>query len=234
MTGDIRLVVALETSARPSSIAVARGSGAAIGRRLTEDRSHASDILVELAGLAAEVGCDRSELDLVIVGTGPGSYTGLRVGAATALGLHRGSGAALVGVPSFEAIAWTGLEIGQRGAVIRNAFGGQVYFAVYERTENGLRSIVEPACLQPDAALQSLNRDMILLADDAALGVLGGAQREPGGHSPLDACIRGDVAANAAALLTLGRARFERDGGSDPATVRPLYLRAFEAKVRAR
>jgi len=234
MTGDIRLVVALETSARPSSIAVARGSGAAICRRLTEDRSHASDLLVELAGLAAEVGCDRSELDLVIVGTGPGSYTGLRVGAATALGLHRGSGAALVGVPSFEAIAWTGLEVGERGAVVRNAFGGQVYFAVYERTEAGVRPTLEPACLQPDAALESLDRDAILLADDDVLRVLGGTQGGPGGHSPLDACVRRDVTANATALLHLGRARFERDGASDPATVRPLYLRAFEAKVRAR
>lgn len=234
MTGDFRLVVALETSARPASIAVARGSGVIVGRRLTEDRSHASDILVELAGLAKDVGCDRNELDLVIVGTGPGSYTGLRVGAATALGLHRGSGAALVGVPSFEAIAWTGLEVGERGAVVRNAFGGQLYFAVYERTKTCARPIVEPACLQPGAALESIDRDAILLADDDALRVLGLAQGGSGGHSPIDTCIRSDVTANAAALLMLGRAKFERDGGNDPATVRPLYLRAFEAKVRAR
>ena len=228
MTDGLRLIVALETSARPSSIAVAKGAGPARERRLTEDRAHASDLLVELAGLAQKVQCDRGELDLVIVGTGPGSYTGLRVGVATALGLHRGAGAALVGVPSFEAIAWAGLESGERGTVVRNAFSGQVYRAVYERTNDGVRSIHAPACLEARSALETFDSGAILLADDDALRVLGDAPGER------DAAIRSDVAPAAGALLGLGRARFERDGADDPTAVRPLYLRPFEVKVRSR
>ena len=141
MIGDDRLAVALETSARPSSIAAVRGRGDIVAHTLDGDRSHASDLLVELSALVSEVGSERGALDLVICGTGPGSYTGLRVGMATALGLHRGAGAAIVGVPSFEAIARAGLEHGECGTVVRNAFGGQVYVGRYDRAMEGLSLI---------------------------------------------------------------------------------------------
>jgi len=222
-----RLVVALETSTRPASIAARGPGGQRAARSLGEDRRHASDLLGALEELVAEVGATRSDLDLVFAGIGPGSYTGLRVGAATALGLMRGARAEVLGIPSFDAIAIDGLAAGERGAVLRNAFGGHVYIATYERSGADVRSVVAPTCVQPTEALELLASSPVLLADEAALKALG---LEP----PAAVEIRRAPFARAEHILDLGLARLGVGGERGPETLRPLYLRPFDAKVRRR
>jgi tRNA threonylcarbamoyl adenosine modification protein YeaZ len=83
----------------------------------------------------------------VFVGTGPGSYTGLRVGLATAQGLCRGTGAGLVGVCSFEALARSALAPGDEGAVVLDARAGRFYHARYRRTEEDVATVFAPEVL---------------------------------------------------------------------------------------
>ncbi len=66
--------------------------------------NHATAGLALLSGLLKSAGVDWSEVSRVVVGVGPGSFTGLRVGIATALGLSRGSGAEAVGVSGLDAL----------------------------------------------------------------------------------------------------------------------------------
>ncbi|MEM9802040.1 MAG: tRNA (adenosine(37)-N6)-threonylcarbamoyltransferase complex dimerization subunit type 1 TsaB [Planctomycetota bacterium] len=227
MSAAPRLAVALEISSREASVAASADRSRAIERSLATARSHASDLLVEVASAVEELGADPGDLDLVVVGTGPGSYTGLRVGAATALGLHRGSGAALVGVPTFEAIAFDALAPGERGAVIRNAFGGRVYFGAYARTDVDVEAESRPACIERGEIAERLTDDAVVIAGEDALRAVGdepvAADRE-----------RRAERASAETLLTLGLSRFERNGDGGPESIRPLYLRPFEAKVRRR
>ena len=72
-------IVALETSSRPPSIAVQSG-GTTLAFSLEAGRRHASDLLGALESLLSELGQSPASIQAVIVGTGPGSYTGLRVG----------------------------------------------------------------------------------------------------------------------------------------------------------
>jgi tRNA threonylcarbamoyladenosine biosynthesis protein TsaB len=223
----VPLVVALETSTRPASIAARGPKGQRAARSLGEDRRHASDLFSALEELVAEVGATRSDLGLVLAGVGPGSYTGLRVGAATALGLMRGAQAEVLGIPSFDAIAVDGLAPGECGAVLRNAFGGHLYIATYERADTDVQPLTAPKCVQPSEAIQRLTGIPVLLADEAALKALA----QP---PPAELEIRQTALARAEHILELGLRRLEAGARRGPETLRPLYLRPFDAKVRRR
>ena len=177
-------------------------------------------------------GATPRDVGLVAVGTGPGSYTGLRVGTATALGIARGTGADLVGVPSLEGIAHSEFEDRERGIVLRNAFGGQVYLAAYERNGYGDVSVrIAPmSCPYDDVPrlVAEAKIEGIWLCDERA-----GAEfvkreiRKPD---------RLRVAADAGAvdILTLALARRHQRDACGSEGIKPLYIRPFEAKNRRR
>ena len=147
-----------------------------------------------------QVGATPEVLDLVVAGVGPGSYTGLRVGAATALGLMRGAGAEVLGLPSFDAVALDGLADGERGAVLRNAFGGHLYVAAYERRGGDVVATSAPACVSPEEAATILNDVPVLMPDEAALRAIGEAAVD--GRE-----VRSDARARATDLLDLALLR---------------------------
>ncbi|MEO1697106.1 MAG: tRNA (adenosine(37)-N6)-threonylcarbamoyltransferase complex dimerization subunit type 1 TsaB [Planctomycetota bacterium] len=221
MTGA---VLALETSTRSGSVALRPSPGApTVVQRLDSSASHGRDLVPALDGLVRDAGLAPGDVGLVVVGRGPGSYTGLRVSAATALGLARASDAELVGVPSFEALALEALQPGERGAVVRDAFGGAAYVAVHERDSDGtLSTRVPAACARVSDALELIGAVDVVLGDTAIAHAVFGADGPP---------VRSAVP-SAAAVLALGLAARAED--RDASDVSPLYLRAFEAKVRTR
>ena len=217
-----RLTVALETSSRPSSIAVRSDDGAMASIVLDDSKSHASDLLPELAEMVAGMGATPKDIERIVVGVGPGSYTGLRVGCATALGLHRGTNAQIVGLSSFEAIAHAGLGVGERGVCLRNAFGGTIYAAAYGRSTEGLIQFQEPVCCKPADLKDVLTAEQIWLADAGAIKAVGDTV-------PAPAEVR-STAPSASALLDLSL----EGRPTGPEAARPLYLRPFDVKVRSR
>ena len=72
---------------------------------LGERRSRAARILVEIEALTTEAGVSRDEIGRIVVGTGPGSYTGLRMGLVTARALALALGVPVAGVSTLEALA---------------------------------------------------------------------------------------------------------------------------------
>jgi tRNA threonylcarbamoyladenosine biosynthesis protein TsaB len=207
------LCVAIETSTRAPSVAVVRG-GVHRLTRLAGERPHASDLMPALAALLAELGAAPGAIELVVAGLGPGSYTGLRVGIATALGLARGTGARLAGLPSTEALAWERCTPGERASVVLEARRGELYFARYERTANDVIALVPPCLVRP-GELELDATDRVLATPGLETGALAGVR------------ARLDPTPGAAALLELALLRLAR-GALLPATeLEPLYLRAF-------
>ena len=99
-------------------------------------REHAARVGVELERLFARADVRRSDLAGVGVGTGPGSYTGLRVGVATAKGVAQGLGVPLSGESSLAAMAAARLTPDEpKGVVALDARRGNVYAGVFERIE---------------------------------------------------------------------------------------------------
>jgi len=217
--------VALETSVRPASVAV-ESEHATAERVLATERAHASDLLPCLAELLTEVASTPAEISAVIVGTGPGSYTGLRVGIATALGLARGTDADMYGVPSCEALAFGALEPGERGVLLLDARQEQLYFAQFERTREDVRLIDAPQVTDADELRALLPDDVPIFGDSnvaqaARLDAAAIARLQPAEPRAKD-------------LLALGMRRLALNGPMTPAEIEPLYLRPFQARRRKR
>lgn len=220
------IVVALETSARAASAAVRSGERT-MEIALASERAHASDLLPALDRMVRELGGSPRDITAVLVGTGPGSYTGIRVGIATALGIARGCGAKLRGVPSGETLCFGELAPGEEGSVLLDARAGEIYFAHYRRRADEVEVLRTPCVLRPDEVAASLPRSGPIFADPSAVDAAGlpDEVRER---------LRIGAAPRAASLLALGVARIDRDGGQAPHEVEPLYLRPFAVRGRKR
>ncbi len=213
------LAVALETSTRHPSVAVATGD-LVVSAALGAEERHASDLLPTLRELLLGLEREPREIDLVCVGVGPGSYTGLRVGVATALGLARGTGAAIVAVPSVAALAWAELEVGEQGTVLLDARSRELYTARYARDERGLVELV-PA--------QVTRAEELVLAPEGPIFGDSTVARAARLDAAAEARLVTDRVPTAEAVLELALERHARQGASPPDEVAPLYLRPFKA-----
>ena len=108
MVGDKRdgiMTLAIETAIAGGSISVVRDGSAFKGTAGSESVSRAEDLLQGVDRLLTEAGVGKSELGCIAVSTGPGSFTGLRIGISTAMGLANALGIECSGVSLFDAIA---------------------------------------------------------------------------------------------------------------------------------
>ncbi|MDX2007309.1 MAG: tRNA (adenosine(37)-N6)-threonylcarbamoyltransferase complex dimerization subunit type 1 TsaB [Meiothermus sp.] len=126
-------------------------------RAVRLERRHAEVLWSELEDFLRQNSVDRSGLEAIAVGQGPGSYTGLRVGVSAGLGLARGLGVPVVGVSTLHAV---GLRYSRRVMVAHTTRNGLCYAATYDGTlevspprkvqlseleaSNGLLSLDEP------------------------------------------------------------------------------------------
>lgn len=217
------VAVALELSSSPGSLAAAAGD-LRVERTLQSSRAHAADLLVELRSALDELGQPVGSLSTLVVGLGPGSFTALRVALATALGLARGVGAVLRGVPSFEALARGELRPGERGAVVLDARSGEFYVAVYERAESSVSVLVAPRVARAAELGAFLPKLDVLMSDDATCAA---AQLDPRAFPRVSA-----ARPSAAQVLELGLEQLASHGPHAPRELEPLYLRAFAATRR--
>ncbi|MCB9913777.1 MAG: tRNA (adenosine(37)-N6)-threonylcarbamoyltransferase complex dimerization subunit type 1 TsaB [Planctomycetes bacterium] len=219
--------VALETSTRGASVA-ARTPRGLLEVALEADTAHASTLLPRLAELLERLDATPREVGAVYVGLGPGSYTGLRVGVATALGLARGAAAVLRGEASAEVLLARELAPGEEGVFLIDARQEELYFARYRREGGELVTLRAPCVLRAEDVRAELARDGARVFADATAADAAG----------LDAATRArlvlDARPSAAALLELAGARLAREGAHAADAVQPLYLRDFRAKQRRR
>jgi len=96
--------IAIDTSHAAGSV-TARAGEAVAERQLGAAEQHARLLAAAISGAAADLGWTPADAELVAVVRGPGSFTGLRVGVATAKAVAWAGGAALVGVSGFEVVA---------------------------------------------------------------------------------------------------------------------------------
>jgi tRNA threonylcarbamoyl adenosine modification protein YeaZ len=213
--------LALETSRREASVAL--GVGTTVLADELGAAAHASDLLPRLARLLERAGVERTagrlRLGGIFVGLGPGSYTGLRVGIATALGLARACGAPLYGLSSFEALAFAELAPGAEGTVALDARAGRFYHARYRRLERGLEVLDPPSICAPGELAQRCARAGVVLADPGLVSAAG--------HALLPGVLRTDARPRASALLELGRERRAAGELRPESALEPLYLAGF-------
>jgi tRNA threonylcarbamoyladenosine biosynthesis protein TsaB len=117
------------------------------------DRDHAARVVPELEAVLSDAGVAKPEVAAVTVGVGPGSYTGLRVGIATARALATAWRVPLGGACSLAQLAWGALAPGETGLAVLDARRGNVYAAAFRRDDDRLVELAPPAKRpRPEAA----------------------------------------------------------------------------------
>jgi tRNA threonylcarbamoyladenosine biosynthesis protein TsaB len=136
-------ILAIDTSGQQAGVAVVE-NGKALGKLIISAHTqaggwkHSERLLPTIAQMLADAGLSLKNMNYIAYTCGPGSFTGLRIGAATALGLAKGAGLPVVQVPTLDAMAYNAIIQGENRVVpMMDARCGQVYAAVYERGENG-------------------------------------------------------------------------------------------------
>jgi tRNA threonylcarbamoyladenosine biosynthesis protein TsaB len=162
------IVLALDSATPFLALALLDSDGPlALGQTLAVGRGHAEAGLAALASLLAEAEAQLGQPlrpTRLVVGTGPGSYTGLRIGASLALGLARAWGAEVVGVPSLQAIAASAAD--GEVAVSWDARKGQVYSASYQVTR-GWPQLRSPIAKRSRNEYETLAAGLVRLDDCA-------------------------------------------------------------------
>ncbi len=129
-------VLILETSTPVGQVALASGETVVAEGRLDRQRRRASDLAAVCQELLRQSGWRAKDLTAVVVGMGPGSFTGLRVGVASAKMLAYAAGCAFVGVETFAAYA--AQVTAPHVSVIADALQGEVYCRAYQHGSDGL------------------------------------------------------------------------------------------------
>lgn len=130
------ILLAIETSANLCSVALAR-DGEIVDRVVSEPRGHARHLLPAIDRLLIDTGLTLRRLDAIAVTTGPGSFTGLRIGIGVAQGLAYGAGLPAVPVSSLATLAQGGIRGGHlvQGDVavtLLDARMDEVYWGLYQ------------------------------------------------------------------------------------------------------
>ncbi|WP_418740528.1 tRNA (adenosine(37)-N6)-threonylcarbamoyltransferase complex transferase subunit TsaD, partial [Enorma sp.] len=244
---ETKFVAAIDTSTDMLACTVARidGVDGAIDVLASGDhlcRRHANVELIDtLDATLVRAGIAREQLDAYVVGRGPGSFTGVRIGISTAKGLAYGANAHLYGTSTLDASAWTAWLAGVRGllGVAADAMRGEVYPALYRLDDAGVCRLfdrervvkaavaVEEWAGRADAAELQLTGDGLVRYGDRfeEAGLTSCIDRSlwwPSGEGLLRAWRVG--AANAGDVA----------GNGDPALVLPIYTRLSDAEENER
>jgi tRNA threonylcarbamoyladenosine biosynthesis protein TsaB len=143
-------VLAIETATPACAIALRTSDGFAREHVLDDERHHTEALTPGIEDLLREAGIVARALDRVVVDRGPGLFTGLRVGIATAIGLALGAGAGLASVTSLEVLAHGAFSSGVRGTLVAAVDGrrGEVFVQSFELGD-GVRALEGAAVTTP-------------------------------------------------------------------------------------
>ncbi len=216
-------ILAIDTGQAACSVALWRDGAVVAHRMLPMPKGHAEALVPMIEEVQAEADFAFDDLDAFAVTVGPGTFTGLRVGMATARGLALASAKPLIGVTTLEAIAWPARAEANEGTAIAAVFDArrnEIYLQCFARdgsalTEPGLVSLGALAAHVPDRELLCVGTGAGLLHDHSEKA---GRESALSTASPLpDARVVAEIAATR-----------EPEPGKLPG---PLYLRAPDAKL---
>lgn len=223
-------VLAIETATTSLGVALASGDGLRARVEIAPSRRHAESLTAAVGFLSGQAGIALSSLDAVAVDVGPGLFTGLRVGVATAASLAYALGIGVVAVRATDAVAHAARDhaacdhaADRAVAAVLDARRSELYAAV--------PGLIEPFVAAPDVVLERLlapGVELLLCGEGAALldplladrpGSEGADRLRPGPRRPPDPLAVAELA-----LARLAEA-------VAPEAVAPLYLRAPDAQI---
>jgi len=220
-------LLAIETSTPASSVALGEGRRTVASAAKVDRRGHASFIVSALDYLFDQAGWIPADVEAIAIDVGPGLYTGIRVGMATAQGLAASLGVPLVPIVSLDAVALDATTGHRHIWSVVDVRRGEVAVASYQPVPGGVVRDGDPQIVTPDhlrALLESDPQNALVVGDWEVLDetVLRGLHRIKAGRPRYP---------SAEALLGLAVGPVERQEFPSSHEVRPLYLREPDVNI---
>jgi tRNA threonylcarbamoyladenosine biosynthesis protein TsaB len=162
------LLLALDTTTTVCSVALGDEKKLLAETFLNVKRTHSQRLMPVLISLLEHAGLDKKELEGIVVTTGPGSFTGIRIGIATARGLAQGLGIPVIGVMTLDALAEAAAFFEGLICPILDARRDQVYVALYRGGKEGLKTMKPVAALALEelvAMIEKYEGEVLFLGD---------------------------------------------------------------------
>lgn len=218
-------ILAVDTSTMLSSCSVME-NGFVIGDfSINQQKTHSETLIPMIEDMLKRVGIDISEIDLFVSVTGPGSFTGIRIGVTSVKALAMALDKKIVAVNTLEAMAF-GVFTDENVVPLIDARGERVYYGIYRGYEN---SIVEkPSLTMIDELLEklSITGEEYIFTGDCAKIYEDRILKYPNfkiTHAGLNNCISRNA-------LIIGERLFRENKLSDYFTLSPEYIRESQAQ----
>ncbi len=225
-------ILSIDTSSQVSSVAVLSAERVAAEISMQGALTHSETLMPHIETALRMARVEKSELEGIAVSIGPGSFTGLRIGLASAKMMAYALHIPLIAVPTLEALAHHYICEGVRLVPMMDAQKGNVYAQEFVWRMDGdalklqeIRPLAILPLMEVIAGLENAEQPVILLGDamqkKTTLALPANVRLAPiHARMPRAACV------GLAALTRLARGEMD-----DPVTAAPLYLRRSEAEV---
>ena len=226
-------ILGIDSSGLVASVAIVEDDRLVAEYNLQYKITHSQTLLPMLEEIRNRIHLDMQTIDAIAVAAGPGSFTGLRIGAATVKGLALALGKPIIPVPTLEGMAYNCYGTDLLVCPIMDARRNQVYAGLYifEKEDRiRMKSVMEQTAVGFDelaAKLNVLGREVLFLGD--GVPVFAEAMKEllriPYYFAPAHMNRQ-----RAASVAALGKEKFEQGIFEDAADHAPEYLRLSQAE----
>ena len=217
------IVLGIETATSQVGCALGGHEGVLASFHAARGRRHAEILTPAIAFICEQAEIDLREVGVVAVDVGPGRFTGLRVGVATATALAQALRVPMVGLSSLDLLAYRQRGTRRLIAAVIDARRGEVFSALYRKVPGGLQRVSEAVVTRAEevaADLDARGEECLLVGDGAVryAAAFSGVKRAEGASLE-------DAYPSAAALVELAQPRVQREEFVQPWELEPIYLR---------
>jgi tRNA threonylcarbamoyladenosine biosynthesis protein TsaB len=222
--------LAIETSGRVGSVALADDNGVLSELEFPHGLKHAAEIIPIIDRLCREHAWRPADIENIFVSAGPGSFTGLRIGITLAKTLAFATGAQVVAVPSVRVLVENAPPGARHVIIVLDAKREQIFTARFGRDSAAVPwSEVEPARLDSLAAMLARSpRPVHLLGE----GIPFHEKFIPEGQNEIIVCPPDSARARAGVVARLGEDLARAGRFADPYRLTPIYIRPPEAQEK--
>lgn len=216
-------ILAVDTATLVSSVAIATSDTLVAELTIQTRKTHSERLMPHIASLLEMAEIAQTSLKAVAVSIGPGSFTGLRIGLATAKALTYALNIPLIGVPTLAALAFSCPVPGVILAPMLDAQKGNVYLGLYEWREDTVYEVKPPqvvAFAQAQAELANLDKPALMLGEAAVM-------HKGDIVHPVPPHV---VMPRAGSVAVMAQAMYGQGIRHDIASLEPLYIRRSEAE----
>ena len=219
------LILSVETATLAGSVVLARGEEFLAGFVGDAATSHSNTLLSDIDRILSDARIDLSQIDLFTVASGPGSFTGLRIGIATVKGLAATLNCPCVGIPTLHAVAHSA-GASEKTVALLPAGRGEVFAQLFSVTGEGeVTALDQPSHIAPQRLFEKYGS----LEDVLWCGEWASANRA---LLPAAARIAAPATNLAEHVSSLALMRFREKRVEHPDALQAIYVRPSDAELK--